>query len=218
MFNILDLTNKKTKRMDYPQNLQQLHEKMQNTEQCKGLNVLEHGIMVHLYYRELKSYLFEQNYTLKYEWKFPDWITKNTKIYQHDLLDDKIMKDYQIYHDCGKPFCKIVDQENKTHFPNHEIVSEQVWIQLFGKSQISDLIRKDMIYHSMKVQEFCEQLDKEPKKFFSGSQEAISLLVTAFCELHANASMFGGIDSTSFKIKYKQLNKKAIKVLDLYSI
>lgn len=33
------------------------------------------------------------------------------------------------------------------------------------------------------------------------------LLITALCEIHSNAVMFGGIDSQSFKIKYKKLNR-----------
>ena len=36
---------------------------------------------------------------------------------------------------------------------------------------------------------------------------SINLLLMAYAEIHANASMFGGIDSTSFKIKKKQLGK-----------
>lgn len=33
------------------------------------------------------------------------------------------------------------------------------------------------------------------------------LLLTALSELHANAEMFGGIESTSFHIKWKTLSK-----------
>jgi hypothetical protein len=43
----------------------------------------------------------------------------------------------------------------------------------------------------------------------------LTLLVTSLCELHSNASMFGGIESTSFKIKYKQLDKRGNQVLKL---
>lgn len=33
------------------------------------------------------------------------------------------------------------------------------------------------------------------------------LLITGLCEIHSNAVMFGGIDSQSFKIKHKKLNR-----------
>jgi hypothetical protein len=46
-------------------------------------------------------------------------------------------------------------------------------------------------------------------------QTVLTLLVTSLCELHSNASMFGGIESTSFKIKYKQLDKRGNQVLKL---
>lgn len=44
----------------------------------------------------------------------------------------------------------------------------------------------------------------------------MTLLVTALAELHSNAAMFGGIESTSFKIKWKKLDKLGKKlILDL---
>lgn len=42
---------------------------------------------------------------------------------------------------------------------------------------------------------------------------AISLLITGLSEIHANASMFGGIESTSFKIKYKQIDSRGKAIL-----
>jgi len=33
--------------------------------------------------------------------------------------------------------------------------------------------------------------------------------------VHANASMFGGIESTSFKIKFKQISKRGKQILNL---
>jgi len=45
------------------------------------------------------------------------------------------------------------------------------------------------------------------------SEHAFSLLVAALCELHANAKMFGGIESTSFKIKWKKLNKRGKQIV-----
>jgi hypothetical protein len=43
------------------------------------------------------------------------------------------------------------------------------------------------------------------------------LLLTGLCELHSNAQMFGGIDSTSFKIKFKQLERLGKKVIERIS-
>jgi hypothetical protein len=34
------------------------------------------------------------------------------------------------------------------------------------------------------------------------------------CEIHANADMFGGINSTSFKIKFKQINKRGKAIIN----
>ena len=39
------------------------------------------------------------------------------------------------------------------------------------------------------------------------------LLFAALSEIHSNASMFGGIESTSFKMKWKQLNKRGNAII-----
>ena len=39
-------------------------------------------------------------------------------------------------------------------------------------------------------------------------RDACTLLVTALAELHANSTMFGGVDSTSFKMKWKRLDQR----------
>lgn len=43
-------------------------------------------------------------------------------------------------------------------------------------------------------------------------------LIAGLSEIHANASMFGGIDSTSFKIKWKQISKRGKKILALKTL
>lgn len=111
------------------------------------------------------------------------------------------MKLYQIYHDCGKPLCRTVDEQGQ-HFPNHSEVSKQQWLKYSDGSkialQIAELIGMDMDVHLLK------SVDIEN---FSIRKEAISLLITSLCEVHSNAIMFGGIDSIGFKIKWKHLNK-----------
>lgn len=47
-----------------------------------------------------------------------------------------------------------------------------------------------------------------PSEEFAGRPHAVALLLTGLAEVHANASMFGGIESTSFKIKWKNLDKR----------
>jgi hypothetical protein len=54
-----------------------------------------------------------------------------------------------------------------------------------------------------KLDEFCEDF------------AAISLLITGLAEIHANAEMFGGIESTSFKMKYKQINRRGKQIIKI---
>ena len=124
---------------------------------------------------------------------------------QGDLKDINIVKKYQIYHDCGKPYCLVIDDLGKRHFPEHAKVSESIWIQLFGKSTISNLIGMDMDIHLLKSDQTEEFLNRP---------EAATLLLTGLAEIHSNAIMFGGIDSTSFKIKWKKINKIGKKLLN----
>ena len=68
-----------------------------------------------------------------------------------------------------------------------------------GDHQIANLIRMDMDIHLLKdagVKEFCTR------------PECCTLLLSGLAEVHANAAMFGGINSTSFKIKFKQIKKR----------
>jgi hypothetical protein len=57
----------------------------------------------------------------------------------------------------------------------------------------------DMMIHTMKSGDNDEFI-KHP--------EAITLLLAGLAEVHSNAKMFGGTDSTSFKIKWNQINKR----------
>src|SRR3546814_11232276 len=85
-------------------------------------------------------------------------------------------------------------------FPDHAAISEAAWLAAGGDPEIGDLIGMDMDVHLLKGDDV-ESFSKRP--------QARALLITALSEVHANASMFGGIESTRFKIKWKHLDKRS---------
>lgn len=119
-------------------------------------------------------------------------------------MDDETLKAYTLYHDCGKPDCKE-EVDGKVRFPNHAEVSARVFNSETNSLYpiIENLIRMDMVVHTMKAEDIPEFI-KHP--------EAVSLLYTALAEVHANAELFGGIESTSFKIKYKHIDKRGAAI------
>jgi hypothetical protein len=176
---------------------------MRSCEQMENLNVLEHGFMVAKKFLELYNHI-HNNTPLKSEWKLPEWIY-NKSLWDMNMSLKEILT-YQIYHDCGKPFCLEIDDEGKRHFPNHAEVSANVWSAINSNNSISDCILHDMEIHTIK---------DAGVPNFAKLTHWNTLLITGLCEVHANADMFGGIESTSFKIKWKQINKRAKKILTI---
>lgn len=173
-----------------------LRRAMRACEQTPGMSVFEHGLQVARYFRDLQQHVMEGK-PLRYEWKLPEW-AYSAELWQRLVPTDHIMQ-YQIYHDCGKPFCRTVDEQGRAHFPDHAKVSAGLWRDLGQSDLEADLIAKDMDAHLLKdegVSDFC------------ASPLAATLLLTALSEIHANAAMFGGLDSISFKMKYKQLSRR----------
>ena len=157
---------------------------------------MQHGILVNQYFLDLYSHL-QFNTTLQYKWIIPSWIYDQKDFILKKLLPIGLLSEYQIYHDIGKPFCKTYDLDTrKLHFYNHATISANTYP---GSSKIKELIESDMLIHTIK--------DKDID-LFSKRDDAISLLITGLSEIHANAEMFGGFDSISFKIKYKQINTR----------
>jgi len=171
---------------------------MMACEQTKGMSVLEHGESVYKYFEDLYSHLANGT-DLKFEWRMPKWIYENKDYILENIFDLETIKEYQIMHDCGKPYCRTVDEDGRVHFPNHAKVSEETYEKICGKGQVSKLIGMDMDIHLLKDEGVSE---------FASKPEAITLLITGLCEIHSNTSMFGGISSTSFKIKWKQIDKR----------
>jgi hypothetical protein len=152
--------------------------------------MLQHGQMVHEWYKDLVLYR-------KLTWDFGKVSNLMDQLISR-ASKPSLMEDYHTYHDIGKPQCRVVDEQGRHHFPDHAQVSYNAWIQAGKDENTGWFILHDMDFHSLKGDDLNE-LVSDPR--------AIDLLLTAWSEIHANAQMFGGIDSTSFKIKRKQLEK-----------
>jgi uncharacterized metal-binding protein len=181
---------------------------MKSCEQTKGMSVYEHGVSVKSYLFDLINHLRDKT-PLKYEWCLPSWVEENSEFILNSLPEDKILCQYTTYHDCGKPFCLEVDSEGKRHFPNHAEKSYEIFKQVFKSEVAAKLIRHDMDVHLLKAdttEKFCE------------NPLAIALLLTALAEIHSNSTMFGGLDSVSFKIKLKSLTQRGKQIFSILKV
>lgn len=161
--------------------------------QTRGISYWEHGWLVACRFRDL------MNPEPAMTWRLPKWFTENATWIRATLAPDfDTIIEYQKWHDCGKPYCRTVDDDGRIHYPDHAKISADIWRELGGDPFIADLIEHDMDCHLLRPAE-AEAFAKQPN--------ALILLVTALCELHANATMFGGLSSDSFKIKYKRLER-----------
>lgn len=181
-----------------PNTFDELNDAMNSTEQMKGLSVYAHGLMVNEEYKKLMQSLRDGTCT--------EEVLQEIYNNVHGLiLDDITVQRYQVYHDCGKPYCRTVDEDGKVHFPDHANVSSAVWNKLFPlEHTIQDLMRLDMEWHTISLH--------DADMFWTHSL-APTLYFTAWAEVLANCQMFGGTDSTSFKIKRKKLVKCGKKIL-----
>lgn len=159
---------------------------MKATEQTAGVSVLDHGHRVHQRYGELVQEL-NQGIALP-------GIQNVWERIRERLVSPDQMERYQVYHDCGKPAC-----HTDGHFPDHAEHSANQWALLFPEETVvADLMRLDMQFHLMNA---------EDAKAFWPHPLAPTLFVTAWAEILANAEMFGGQESTSFKMKRKRLER-----------
>ncbi len=166
--------------------------------------MLAHGELVHAYYQDLRNHV-EQGAPLQYEWKLPDWFA--SKDLWRLRLSESVIEEYQVNHDCSKPLVRTLGEDGKVHFPDHAKASEAIWLHVGGNADAARLMGMDMDIHLLKA---------EGQEDFAKRREAATLLLTGLCEIHANASMFGGIDSTSFKIKWKHIDKRGKQIVKLF--
>ena len=137
--------------------------------------------------------------------KIPDWLKENHSYIISNLHNIDVIKEYAINHDCGKHLTKTIDSDGKVHYPKHEEYSCNYWLEHFPeKTEVSWLILNDMFFHTCSSKEL-EDTELSKKDLFT-------LLLTSLAEIHANAELFGGIDSTSFKIKFKQINRRGMQL------
>lgn len=129
-------------------------------------------------------------------WVLPDWLVRYRDQLKSAILPLATIEEYTLFHDCGKPYCQS-DGERK--FPDHAEVSYRTWLDVGGTTEAAQLMRMDMFVHTMKA-------DDVPA--FCLHREAPTLLLAALAEIHANAKMFGGADSVSFKIKWNQVDRR----------
>lgn len=63
-----------------------------------------------------------------------------------------------------------------------------------------------MVIHTASAQEIDQYLQ------IWAPQDACTLLLAALAELHSNAKLFGGSDTTSFKSKFKQIERRGNQI------
>lgn len=167
--------------------------------QTESQNVLEHGISVNNYFNDL----VKANRQL--DWRIPAWLEVNHEQLLSILHPQNIIEHYTIFHDCGKPYC-VVSDDSGQHFPDHTNLSHNIYLELTHDQVVSNLIGWDMVLHTCTAEQLEDYLN------IWSPQDAATLLLVALSEIHSNAAMFGGINSTSFKIKWKRLNKRGKQV------
>jgi peptidyl-tRNA hydrolase len=177
---------------------------MKTCEQRSGQNIWEHGESVRDHLMDLLKFLRDSRYTSKYTWRYPQWLLSHSRELLGCLPPDHVLEKYALWHDCGKPFCKVQDENGKVHYPDHAKVSASIFRELYPEQEdVATLIEMDMDIHLLPadgIEEFCTR------------PQAIALLLTAVAEVHANAELFGGITTDSFKIKWKHLGRRGASI------
>lgn len=181
---------------------------MINCEQFRGQTVFQHGQSVRALACELIDSL-RNNSSLE-GWRIPKWCFE--PLILQNLHNQETIDLYTLFHDCGKPFCRIEDAEGKVHFPNHAETSRQVFLEVTGNETVANLIGWDMDLHLKNATEIAEACQIWSVK------DACTLLIVALSELHSNARFLDplGIESQSFKIKWKQLDRRGSQVCKFY--
>lgn len=177
--------------------LEDLERQMRSCEQAPGMNMLEHGELVHKHYLGLLQRLSAGDC---------DEPVIRAVYQQRTLLSIDRLKRYHLYHDCGKHLTLQVDESGRRHFPNHAATSAEQYRKVFPLDDLTaELIEQDMAFHVARGDALLETC-RHPY--------APELYLTAWAEIGANAEMFGGTKSQSYKIKAKRLQQAGKKLLN----
>lgn len=189
-----------------PANFDDMVAAMLRCEQMPGLSVYQHGQSVHRHFLDLMDYMNGTYQLPAGQWRLPEWLDEYKDWIISNLHDESIIHQYTLYHDCGKPFCRKVDEDGRVHFPDHAEISAATWASVGGDETAGRLIRDDMVIHTASAEVITG------KCLVWSQKDAVTLLVAALAEIHSNARMFGGVDSTSFKIKFKQIERRGKQI------
>jgi hypothetical protein len=170
---------------------------MKRCEQAPGLNMLQHGEKVHQEYNALMESLSLGNEC--------EELQAILLKFGGNLPPSEVLKQYHVYHDCGKHLCLTITEDGKRHFPNHAAISANQYAVVFPEDKFTSiLIAHDMDFHICKGDELMRVIS---------NPIAPILYFTAWAEINANASMFGGKSSESYKIKRSRLIQAGKKLL-----
>lgn len=178
--------------------------RMEDCEQTPGQSVLAHGTSVREHYRALVEHLNADIDLNQFtNWRLPAWVDRYRSQLAAQCLPPRVMDAYLTMHDCGKPDVLSVDDEGRRHFPGHSAASERTYREVFSHDpdvvQVAELIAHDMDIHLLKAVGVEE---------FSAGPHAVAHLLAGLAEVTSNAAMFGGVESTSYKIKFKALTSR----------
>lgn len=169
---------------------------MRSCFQTTTQDMLQHGEAVAECYRDLWRWL--EGAPPRLAWDIPVATQEILGRAHASALPPAAARDYHVYHDCGKHLCLVIDAQGRRHYPDHAEHSSRRWREMGGDVRTGELIRNDMVFHLAKG---------EGIKTLAALPDSPTLLLTAWAEIHANAAMFGGLESESFKIKRKHLIK-----------
>lgn len=175
--------------------LEDLQIAMANTMQSSTQTVLEHCLSVNTCFWMIVDHL-QRGAKIPDWWKIPSWAKPMAEMLNQD---SDTISEYLGFHDCGKPFCQTTDENGNPHFPNHAQVSHDIWLEAKGSPEVALLMLHDMDFHTMRA---------DTMEAFCSLPFAPTLMLAGLAEIHANAELFGGPNSSGFKIKCEHVKRR----------